>query len=116
MGQWSVYWRGGSREEERGRLDVAAHTRGKRSLGAAEAEIERFIERRAQKGETDPDELEPGYMESVRLYHERSEAEMRSRWIDFHQNMHRLHSTLATEHEAKAQKLLEDSEQEGRKQ
>jgi hypothetical protein len=71
-----------------------------------EAELDAFIERRSRKGETDPDEREDLWAESVARFHERSEAEMRNRWVDFHQNMHRLHSTLAAEHEAKAEKLL----------
>ena len=73
----------------------------------AEAQLDAFIERRSRNGEVDPDEADPGYMESVRLYHERSEAEMRERWIDFHQNMHRLHSSLAAEHAQKAAKLCQ---------
>ncbi len=87
-------------------MDVASI----RSAEAAEAEINRFIERRAANGEVDPDERDPGYIESVRLYHERSEAEMRERWIVFHRNMHRLHSTLADEHAHKAEKLCEEGE------
>ena len=34
---------------------------------AADAELARMIERRSRKGEVDRDELEPLYMESVRL-------------------------------------------------
>ena len=78
-----------------------------RSLGAADAEIDRFIERRAQQREAEPDELEPGYIESVRIYQERSEAEMRGRWIEFHRNMQQLHSALADEHAQKAEALCE---------
>jgi hypothetical protein len=71
----------------------------------AEAQLDAFIQRRARNGEVDPDEADPGYMESVRLYHERSEAEMRRRWIDFHRHLHQLHSTLAAEHAQKAAAL-----------
>jgi hypothetical protein len=89
-------------------------TRATRSAEAAEAQLERFItqrhERRVQaEGEREAEEM---WRESVARFHERSEAEMRSRWIDFHQNMHRLHSTLAAEHEAKAGKLLMEDEPE----
>jgi hypothetical protein len=75
-----------------------------------EAELTRMIERRdekrrAEEGDRLDEEL---YMDSVRRFHARSEAEMRSRWLDFHQNMHRLHSNLAEEHREKAEKLLED--------
>jgi hypothetical protein len=53
------------------------------------------------------------WMESVARYHERSEAEMRSRWIEYEQHMSELHTCLAEEHREKAQKLSEDNEQEG---
>lgn len=86
-------------------MDLVARTRGPE---AAEAEIDRFIERRSRNGEADPDEADPGYIESVRLYRERSEAEMRRRWIDFHRHLHQLHSTLADEHARKAKALCED--------
>ena len=48
-------------------VDVAT-----RSFEAAEAEIERFIERRADRT-PDPDDLEPSYAESVRGYQTRLE-------------------------------------------
>jgi hypothetical protein len=38
---------------------------------AADAELVRMIERRSRKGEVDPDELDAGYMESVRGYEEK---------------------------------------------
>jgi hypothetical protein len=69
-----------------------------------------MIERRSRNGEVDPGEREPGYVESVRLYHERSEAEMRSRWIEYEQHMSELHTRLAEEHREKAQKLLEEND------
>jgi hypothetical protein len=52
-------------------------------------------------------------VESVRIYRQRSEAENRERWIDFHRNMHRLHSSLAAEHEAQVGKLCEEDRGEG---
>jgi len=85
-------------------MDVAQHTE------AVEAELTRLIEKRSRNGEVDPDELEPGYQESVRIFRERSEAEMRSRWIAFHRNMHRLHTNLADEHAHKAEQLCEKGE------
>jgi hypothetical protein len=87
-------------------LDTAEIARGYQ----VEADLERLIERRSRNGETDPDEREPGYMESLRLYHERSEAEMRSRWIEYEQHMSELHTRLAEEHRDKAKKLLEESD------
>ncbi len=38
---------------------------------AADRELVRMIERRSRKGEVDPDELDAGYMESVRGYEEK---------------------------------------------
>jgi hypothetical protein len=46
-------------------------------------------------------------MESVRRFHERSEAEMRDRWVEYHRHLQILHQSLADEHEAEAQKLEE---------
>jgi hypothetical protein len=45
------------------------------------------------------------WRESVRRFQERSEAEMRSRWIDYHRHLQVLHQSLADEHEAEAEKL-----------
>ena len=84
-----------------------------RSAQAAEAEIERFIQRRAAKAETDPDELDSGYIESVRRFQARAAAEMRTRWIDYHRHLQVLHQNLADEHEAERQKLLESEATKG---
>jgi hypothetical protein len=73
-----------------------------------EAELTRMIEKRARKGETGPDEREDLWVESVRRFHERSEAEMRSRWIEYEQHMTELHTRLAEEHREKAERLCED--------
>jgi hypothetical protein len=45
------------------------------------------------------------WMESVRRFHERSEAEMRDRWVEYHRHLQILHQSLADEHEAEAEKL-----------
>jgi hypothetical protein len=76
-----------------------------------EAELDAFIERRSRRRsqETDPDEQEELWRESVRRFHERSEAEMRHRWVEYHRHLQVLHQNLADEHEAEAEKLL-DSE------
>jgi hypothetical protein len=74
-----------------------------------EKELDAFIERRSRRRsqETDPDEQEELWRESVRRFHERSEAEMRHRWIEYEQHMTELHTRLAEEHREKAEKLLE---------
>jgi hypothetical protein len=53
----------------------------------------------------DADLQEPGYMESVRRYHELAELQRRQEWIDYHNGMSRLHEHLAQEHAAKAAAL-----------
>jgi hypothetical protein len=52
-------------------------------------------------------------MESVARFHERSEAEMRSRWIEYEQHMSELHTRLAEEHREKAEKLQETEQPKG---
>lgn len=78
-----------------------------------ERDLERLIEKRAAKGEVEPDEAEPGYIESVRVYRERSEAEMRERWTEYHTHMAELHGRLSEEHAHKAEKLCESEAKEG---
>jgi hypothetical protein len=80
-----------------------------RSAEAAEAQIERSISGRhdkrvASEGERQAEEM---WMESVARFRERSDAEMRSRWIDYHRHLQVLHQNLADEHEAEAEKLTE---------
>jgi len=74
-----------------------------------EAELNVFITRRHEKrvageGERQAEEM---WRESVARFNERAQAEIRSRWIEYHQNLCRLHTQLATKHEEKAQRLLE---------
>ena len=52
---------------------------------AADTELVGIIERRTRKGEVDPDEIEPSYMESVRRYEDRRREEMRLAWCEHHQ-------------------------------
>ena len=54
-----------------------------------EKELDGMIERRSRKGEVDPDELEPFYMESVRRYNDRRREEMRAAWCEYHQGQGR---------------------------
>jgi hypothetical protein len=71
-----------------------------------EKELDRMIEKRSRKGETDPDEREDLWVESVRRFHERAQAQRRQEWTEFHRSMVVLHGRLADEHREKAQKLL----------
>ena len=74
-----------------------------------EQELDRLIERRSQNGEVDPDELEPGYIESVRRYNARRHEEMRAAWCEYHQGQAARHRAvledLVARHEEQAAKL-----------
>ncbi len=77
----------------------------------AEAQIDAFIERRARKGETDPDEREEPWKESVRRHQEALRRENRAGWYGYHMHMSELHERLSREHEATALGLLEDDQE-----
>ncbi len=74
-----------------------------------EKELDAMIQRRARKGDVDPDEIELGYVESVRRFNARREQEMRAAWCEHHQEQAaRLRAVLVVlieEHEAQAAKL-----------
>ncbi len=72
---------------------------------SAEAQIDAFIERRSRNGETDPDEQEELWVESVRRHNTRQREELRLAWREYHRHLQLLHQNLADEHEAEAQKL-----------
>src|SRR5215212_4261412 len=75
-----------------------------------EQELTAFIERRSRKGEMDPNEREESWMESVRRFHERAQAERRQQWTDFHGSMAVVHGRLADEDltpAAKAKRIRE---------
>ncbi len=73
-----------------------------------EKELDAMIQRRARKGDVDPDEIELGYVESVRRFNARREQEMRAAWCEHHQGQAaRLRSTLealAARHEEQAER------------
>ena len=77
---------------------------------AADAELMRMIERRSRKGEVDPEELEPFYMESVRRYNARRREEMRAAWCEHHQGqavrLRAILEELIADHEEQAEKYL----------
>jgi hypothetical protein len=84
--------------------------RGERSAEAAEAELTRFIERRSRKGETDSDEREDLWVESVRRYNERERRQIRAEWYGWHCDQAERHrrtlQSLIAHHEGEAEKLL----------
>jgi hypothetical protein len=77
---------------------------------AADADLMRMIERRSRKGEVDPNELDPGYMEGVRRYNARRREEMRAEWCEHHQGqavrLRAVLEKLIAEHEEQAEKYL----------
>lgn len=76
-------------------------------MDVADREMERMVERRAPKGETDREEREELWKESVRRYNSAREHEEREYKRAFHEHMRRIHTGLASEHEVKAQRLTE---------
>ncbi len=79
-----------------------------------ESELNILIERRSGRSqEEDPDEREDLWVESVRRFHERAQAERRQQWTEFHRGMAVLHGRLAAEHEAAAAKLLDGGAEGG---
>ena len=78
-----------------------------------EKEIDAMIERRSRKGEVDPDELEPFYMESVRRYNVRRREENRLLWCDYFSHLAGSLRTRAEEYDHRAQALMETDQPKG---
>jgi len=81
-------------------------------VDTVDLELDRLISRRAsQDRRPDPDELEPGYVESVRRFNARQRAENRAAWSEYHrgqaERLRRNLRDLITHHETEAEKLLE---------
>ncbi len=81
-----------------------------------DAELDRLISRRASTDtQTTADELEPGYVESVRRFNARVRAENRAAWCDFHRSQAERHravlEALIARHEREAEKLKTTDEQ-----
>jgi hypothetical protein len=87
------------------------------TINASEA-IDQLISRRAsQDRRPDPDELEPGYMESVRRFKERRRREVRAAWYGWHLDQAERHrrtlEDLIDHHETQAARLCEDEGRPG---
>jgi hypothetical protein len=78
---------------------------------AVEAELDRLIERRARKGEMDPDEQEELWKASVRAYEEKRRQVARLEWHAFHCGQAERHratlQALVEHHEEQAAKLMD---------
>jgi hypothetical protein len=84
---------------------------GRSARGEVEKELDAMIERRARKGDVDPDEQEELWKASVRAYSRRRRAEMRAAWASYHEDQAERHrrtlEDLISPHEAQAAKLCE---------
>jgi hypothetical protein len=72
-----------------------------------EAELDRIIERRDEErrkteGERRAEDL---WQESVRRYHARRSEDLRTAWHEYEMRLYRIHSGLASEHLARAERL-----------
>jgi hypothetical protein len=76
-----------------------------------EKQLDAMIQRRARKGDVDPDGREALWRASVRRYNARREEEMRAAWASFHEEQaERLRRTLASlvaHHEEEAAILMD---------
>jgi hypothetical protein len=74
-----------------------------------EKQLDAMIERRARKGDVDPDEREELWKESVRAYTARRREELRAAWCEHHRGQAaRLRTTLEAliaRHEDEAARL-----------
>lgn len=78
---------------------------------SVDAELDRLISRRASEDRRpDPDELDAGYMASVRRYHDSRQREARAAWHAYHllqaERIERVAAELAAGHRRRAEKLL----------
>jgi hypothetical protein len=75
-----------------------------------EKQLGALIQRRARKGDVDPDEREELWKASVRRYHARREEELRAAWCEHHQEQAaRFKAVLEghiSRHEAEAERYL----------
>jgi hypothetical protein len=76
-----------------------------------EKQLDAMIERRARKGDVDPDEREELWKVSVRAYTARRREKMRAAWTSYHEGQAERHrrtlQDLIAHHESQAAKLCE---------
>jgi hypothetical protein len=76
-----------------------------------EKQLDAMIQRRARKGDVDPDEAEEIWRESVRRYNYRKQERLRNEWCEYHQGQAARHrsvlESLIARHEEEAAKLME---------
>jgi hypothetical protein len=69
--------------------------------------LDRLIERRARERE-EADRVHAEWAQSCRTFDLRAQAERRRAWVAYHQDLARLHSQFAAEHEEKALRLIDE--------
>jgi hypothetical protein len=86
-------------------VDAAEHAE------MVEKQLDAMIQRRARKGDVDPDEREELWKASVRRYNARRREEMRAAWASYHAEQAARHrrtlEDLIDRHETQAAKLCE---------
>jgi hypothetical protein len=78
--------------------------------GRLESELDQFIEKRALQAK-DAQNVEDLWAKSAARARRRRQEENRTLWVEFHSRLSRSHARISAEHEAKAQTLLEQSEE-----
>jgi len=73
-----------------------------------EKQIDTMIQRRARKGDVDPDEWAEGRMEPVRRYDARRQEENRLAWCGYFERLAACLRSRAEEYDQRAQTLMED--------
>ena len=79
------------------------------AMERAEAELDRFIDRRAREA-GDANAIEELWAESVRLHHARQQETNREAWHSYEMHMCKLHASLSEEHRVKALTFLKQGE------
>ena len=77
------------------------------AMDVAERELDRMIERRSRRGESDPDEREELWKESVRRYNARRREENRRAWCEYFCRLAGSLRARAEEYDHRARALLE---------
>jgi hypothetical protein len=78
-----------------------------------EKQLDAMIQRRARKGEIDPDDTEQIWEESVRRYHARRREENRREWCGYFERLAVCLRARAEEYDQRAQTLMETDQPKG---
>jgi hypothetical protein len=73
-----------------------------------EKDLDRLIERRSENGESDPDERNELWKESIRAYHEHRRRQNVAAWFAHFCRMADNHRALSEHYERRAEKLCEE--------